>query len=80
MAKFDGYVFSKLYAIGSKSEGPAYFLQQWDYDEIKIVKKANLWEDDPALHQFLGKKATIEGSLDQDGIHYDKIMSHQPSK
>jgi hypothetical protein len=80
LAKFDGYVFSKLYAIGSKSEGPAYFLQQWDYDEIKIAKKANLWEDDPALHQFLGKKATIEGSIDQDGIHYDKIMGYQPSK
>jgi hypothetical protein len=25
-------------------------------------------------------QATIEGSIDQDGIHYDKIMGYQPSK
>jgi len=80
LAEFDGYVFSKLHAIGTKSEGPAYFLQQWDYREIQIAKKAHLWEDDPALHQFLGKKATIEGSLDQNIIHYDKITGYQPSK
>ena len=80
MVKFDGYLFSKLYRIGSKSEGPEYFFQQWDYSEIQIVKKANLWEEDPKLHQFLGKKATIEGSFVQGGIQYNTIENLRPLK
>ena len=76
MPRFDGYVFSKLHLIGSKSEGPIYFLQQWDYTELAVVKKTMPWEQDPALHE--ARKVTIHGTFDKDGIHYDKVLELQP--
>jgi len=75
MARFDGYLFSKLHLIGSKSEGPIYILQHWDYTENLVIKKAMLWQEDPNLHKFLDKKVTIEGAFGQDGIRYDKISA-----
>ena len=76
MEKFDGYLFSKLHLIGSKSEGPAYFLQQFDYKEIVVIKHANLWQEDPVLHKCLGKKVTVEGKMSSSGIVYEKIMDY----
>jgi hypothetical protein len=74
---FDGYLFAKLALIGSKSEGPAYFLQQWDYKEFPVVKKVHPWEEDPGLQKFLAKKVTIEGTMTEEGIQYDKITKLQ---
>lgn len=73
MKKFDGYLFSKLDKIGSRSEGPVYILQQWDSKEISVVKKVELWKKDTVLHKYLGKKVTIEGVLREKKIHYEKI-------
>ena len=78
VTKFDGYLFSKLDKIGSKSEGPIYFLQKWNYLEIIVVKKVPPWKEDPQIHKFLGKKVTIEGDLRQGRIHYKKILDLQP--
>ena len=78
MERFDGYIFSKLHLIGSKSEGPSYFLQQWDYSEIPIIKNAELWKQDPKLHSFLGKKVTVSGKSCQDGIYYEDILDFIP--
>ena len=47
--KFDGFLFSKLQAIGTRSEGPAYFLQEFDKKEVPILKHTMLWQVDPAL-------------------------------
>lgn len=73
MGKFEGYLFSKLHLIGSKSEGPSYFLQQWSYNEIPVVKKTMLWEEDPVLHKYLAKEVMIEGKLHSNRIYYEKI-------
>ncbi len=73
MATFAGYLFSKLQGIGSRSEGPLYCLQQWDYQELVIDKKTWPWEIDPELHKFLNKKVTIEGTLQANRIFYEKI-------
>ncbi len=73
MEIFDGYLFSKLHLIGTESEGPLYFLQQWDYTEPVVMKKTPLWEIDPELHSFLNRKVTIEGDLGPHGIEYQKI-------
>ena len=43
MNEFHGFIFSKLHLIGSKSEGPNYFLQQFDYSELPLAKQAQLW-------------------------------------
>jgi len=79
MSRFDGFLFSKLHLIGSKSEGPAYILQQFDYSEIAIVKKAPLWEKDPGLQKHLGSKITIEGSLLSGRLSYDNVSPRAPS-
>jgi hypothetical protein len=74
MDKFDGYLFAKLKDIGSWSEGPQYFLQLFDYDEIPIIKHVDPWEDDPELHSFLGSKVSIQGELDGNSIAYENIV------
>jgi hypothetical protein len=73
MATFHGYLFSKLTAIGSKSEGPQYYLQQPDYHELVVRKKVALWEKDPQLHPHLDSKVVIEGDLTSTGIVYTSI-------
>lgn len=82
MARFDGYLFSKLHLIGTRSEGPIYLLQHWDYSENPVIKQTELWQEDPNLHKFLGKKVTIDGAFGQDGIRYDQIsdLSPEPEK
>ena len=70
MTVFNGYLFSKLAAIGTKSEGPKYFLQQADYHELVVCKKVEHWQKDPVLHPHLDFKVVIEGELLPDGIHY----------
>jgi len=79
LQRFDGYLFAKLVLIGSKSEGPSYILQQWDYKEIPVIKKVYPWEEDPVLHKFLAKKVTIMGNMMEEGIEYKKIKELQPA-
>ena len=80
MERFDGYLFSKLHLIGSKSEGPTYFLQQFDYKEYEVIKHAHLWKEDPELHKFLARKVTIEGAMSFNGIVYKNIMEYKPAE
>lgn len=71
IVQFDGYLFSKLAAIGTKSEGPIYLLQQPDYSELPIQKHTQPWSEDPALHRLLGKKVTVHGARIGDSISYE---------
>jgi len=73
MTRFDGFLFSKLHLIGSKSEGPAYILQQFDYAEIPIAKKAPLWGNDPKLQKHLSSKVSIEGRVSSGLLSYDAV-------
>lgn len=78
LERFDGYLFSKLHLIGSKSEGPTYYLQQFDYKEIVVNKQVYLWQEDPTLHKFLAKKVTVEGEIKDSRIEYKSIRDHKP--
>ncbi len=75
----NGFLFAKLKLIGSKSEGPAYFLQKFDYNEIGIKKHTQLFEDDPALRVHLGKKVSVTGTVDENEITYTSIEKCPPS-
>lgn len=77
MEALNGYLFAKLSNIASKSEGPAYYLQQSDYRESLVIKRVNLWENDPALHPLLGEKVVITGTQQGDGIIYQQITSER---
>ncbi len=78
--QFDGYLFSKLDRIRSKSEGPEYFLQQFDYQEYPVIKKAHPWLKDETLHPFLNKKVTIEGDMAISGIVYESVRDYKPRR
>ncbi|KIX13928.1 BsuPI-related putative proteinase inhibitor [Dethiosulfatarculus sandiegensis] len=73
MAVFEGYLFSKLHLIGSKSEGVSYFLQLSDYEEVYVTKKAVLWQQDEVLHPYLNQKVSIKGELVQGALQYEEI-------
>lgn len=73
MKKFHGFLFSKLQGIGTKFEGPAYGLQQFDKTELPIDKKSNPWSADPKLQEKLATKVTITGELVEGHIKYDDI-------
>ncbi|MCI5121888.1 MAG: hypothetical protein D3908_11990 [Candidatus Electrothrix sp. AUS4] len=76
MNEFHGFIFSKLHLIGSKSEGPSYFLQQFDYSEIPLEKQAQLWSEDPALQEVLGTKVTVHGAIQGGRLCYENIMPY----
>ncbi len=81
--KFEGYCFAKLNAIGTKSEGPLYFLQLYSGKEVLILKKAKPWQNDPFLHSSLGEKIVVyesrrKSDLEKvlpEGIDYGKILN-----
>ena len=76
MSEFHGFIFSKLHLIGSKSEGPNYFLQQFDYSELPLAKQAQLWEEDPVLQKALGTKVTVSGKIAGGKLRYDNITPY----
>ena len=78
MTQFHGFIFSKLHLIGSKSEGPSYFLQQFDYSEVPLAKQVELWQEDPDLQNVLGTKVTIAGNIVDGKLQYDKIKPYVP--
>jgi hypothetical protein len=84
MQLFSGYLFAKLATIGTRSEGPSYWLQTLTETEshqideaIAIRKNASAWEVDPVLHPFLNRKVAIIGQLTQDNIIYYKGIRAQ---
>jgi len=76
MAKFQGYLFSKLTAIGTRSEDTIYFLQQLDNKEILVLRTTDeRFKPDPVLHKHLATKVVIDGILAEQGIKVEKIVS-----
>jgi hypothetical protein len=78
MKKFDGFLFSKLFRIGTRSQGPEYFLQQWENrrkptGDKPILKKSEAWKDDPGLQKYLGQIVTVTGTVVDDKIAYEDI-------
>jgi hypothetical protein len=70
---YNGYLFSKLDSIGTKSEGRSYYLQLWDYSEIHIIKNGILWQSDAALDALLDTKVKITGVMEDGQLRYTKI-------
>ena len=60
--------------IGSKSEGPVYYLQTAGYSEVKINKQAPPWGKDKVLHDVLDSWVKITGECESDGsINYSNV-------
>ena len=78
MSLFKGFVYSKLHSMGTRSEGPAYFLEVYPPEprDYRIVyKDCFLWQDDPELHKFLAKKVKIDGDLNTENPDILKIKT-----
>lgn len=73
LTEFEGFLFAKLDKIGSKSEGPVYFLQSWDEKETELIKKVKPWQEDPVLEPYLNKKVIVFGEKAGGMIDYKKI-------
>ena len=62
-----GKLISRQTAVGSRSEGPVYFLipsdeyQKWE--EIPIRKRIMRWMKDPVLHDLVGETISITGEI-----------------
>jgi len=77
MEKYGGFLFAKLDRIGTKMEGPEYFLQQWDKQrkttDTHIQKQVEAWKIDPRLHNCLARKVIISGTIKDKSIQYKEI-------
>lgn len=81
MATFHGYLFAKLQNIGTRSEGPDYYLQMFDYHEVVVLKQVHPWQNDPTLHPWLNHKVIIEGTMQVEGVSYERILPYaEPSE
>jgi predicted HAD superfamily phosphohydrolase YqeG len=78
LMEIPGFLSSKLERIGKRSEGPAYYLQQFDYQEINIVKKAERGKKEPTLQQYLGRKITVTGRVEGKRLNYEKVGLYRP--
>jgi len=65
---FEGFVYSKLHALGTKSEGPTYYLQTYpeNIDYILKYQDVPIFEDDKQLHKFLALKVAVKGQITID--------------
>jgi len=70
----NGYLFSKLKAIASKSEESMYFIQKFNNAEVEIQKHAAQYQDDSALRALLGTKVTITGKMEGKVFSYKSVI------
>jgi hypothetical protein len=66
METFKGLVYVKHGRVGSKSEGPDYYLQTWDKEFLLKYADRNLWEPDYYLEFFCRKLVEVNGILRQE--------------
>ncbi|MCY3413140.1 MAG: hypothetical protein INQ03_15990 [Candidatus Heimdallarchaeota archaeon] len=62
-----GTIISRQARVGSRSEGPDYFILPNDeyktWGEIKIRKKIMKWMKDPVLHNLIGEVVSLTGEI-----------------
>ena len=85
-----GIIISKSSRIGTRSEGPEYYIKleepnDFGQTELNIRKEALLWEEDPVLQKYAGKKVQLkgepvytkhvkfEGTIKSEGIIYKEL-------
>lgn len=63
MAKFRGLLYVKHGRLGSRSEGPDYYLQTWRGEYLVRDSERLLWQPDYRLEFFTRRIVEIDGSL-----------------
>ena len=63
MPIYRGLLYIKHGRVGTKSEGPDYFLQSYYHDFLLAHKSRNPWEPDEILAQYCCKMVEIDGEI-----------------
>jgi hypothetical protein len=68
MDEISGILSAEIVAKGTLSEGPKYYIQPVDdyanrWSKILVRKQVMLWQNDPVLHKYIGKKILIFGEI-----------------
>lgn len=71
--RVEGFLYEVLDGIGTKDEGPAYFLQQFNGTDLAIIKNASQTKEDSTLQSFVGKKVSISGERTGQAILYQRV-------
>jgi hypothetical protein len=77
-----GKIISRLSAVGTRSEGPIYFIlptgEYAKWKEIPVRKKMMRWMKDPILHDLVGEILSLNGEIietkDTITIDYDEVV------
>jgi hypothetical protein len=61
-----GTITSKKERVGTKSEGPEYYIEldepnDLGQSKLAIRKEVHLWQEDPLLHKYIGQKVKLNG-------------------
>lgn len=80
MESIEGFLFMRLERVGTRSEGPEYFLQRFDENpDLHIRKNVAPWQDEPALRKYLAMKVTITGVVQNSEMAYSSIVALKPA-
>ncbi len=71
---FKGLLFIKHGRVGTKSEGPDYFLQTRTGDYLLQYKERHLWEPDYELEFFCRRMVEIEGDCTDMVLKVERIQ------
>ena len=85
--EYKGKLIAKVAGVGTKSEGPEYYLEllepnEFGQKELGVGKDAHMWEKDEKLHPFVNKMVVILG--EQVIVKHttfegtEKVESHYP--
>ena len=66
METFEGLVYVKYGRLGTRSEGPDYYLQTWDREYLLKHGDRGPWELDYYLEFFCRKFVEVTGELDKE--------------
>ena len=66
LKKYTAKIISKMNNVGTLSEGPDYYLRldepnEFDQLELFMRKEAHLWQEDPVLQEYVGKRVLLKG-------------------
>jgi hypothetical protein len=68
-----GTLLSRNERVGTRSEGPEYYLRTDDGREIHVVKNALPWKKDKVLHKMVDREVWIPGALVDSELVYKEI-------
>ena len=76
MPIYRGFLYPRHGRVGTRSEGPDYFLQSYYHDFLLAHKSRNPWEADETLAQYCSKMVEIEGEIVEITIPANAGLEH----